>query len=66
LRVVYHNRVPVTALNNWYLLVNAYTYGGYTKEAIVAAVKHGGKTVHPTISFSAWQNSRDYKDYINR
>jgi hypothetical protein len=62
----FNNRVPASALLNWYTLVNAYTYGGYPLEAIVAAVKHGGKTVHPTISFSSWQNSKDYKDYIKK
>ncbi|MDZ4229834.1 MAG: hypothetical protein U1C53_01730, partial [Candidatus Veblenbacteria bacterium] len=41
---LYHNRVPGSALRNWYILVNAYTYGGYSLEAIAAAVRHGGKT----------------------
>ncbi|OHA55028.1 MAG: hypothetical protein A2388_03265 [Candidatus Veblenbacteria bacterium RIFOXYB1_FULL_43_13] len=62
----FNNRVPASALRNWYTLVNAYTYGGYPLEAIVAAVKHGGKTVHPTIGFFSWQNSKDYKDYIKK
>lgn len=66
LNKVYRNNVPSAALRNWYTLVNAYTYGGYPKEAIVKAVKFGGKTVHPTIPFSAWQNAKDYKDYISR
>ncbi len=66
LNQVYKNNVPAAALRNWYTLVNAYTYGGYPKEAIFKAVKHGGKTVHPTIPYSAWQNSKDYKDYINK
>lgn len=66
LNKVYNNRVPSAALKNWYTLVNAYTYGGYPKEAIVKAIKYSGKTVHPTIPFSAWRQSRDYKDYINR
>lgn len=61
---IYHNQVPASALRNWYILVNAYTYGGYPMEAITAAVKHGGKTVHPGIAFSSWQNSKDYKTYI--
>lgn len=58
------NHVPAAALRNWYTLVNAYTYGGYPLDSIVAAVKHGGKTVHPTIPYSAWQNTKDYKNYI--
>lgn len=65
LNQVYKNNVPPAALRNWYTLVNAYTYGGYTKESIVKAVRWGGRTVHPTIPFSAWQTSRDYKDYIS-
>ena len=63
---IYRNHVPASALRHWYTLVNAYTYGGYPVEAIAKAVKHGGKTVHPTIPFSAWQNSKDYKEYINK
>ena len=66
LNQVYSNQVPSAALNNWYTLVNAYTYGGYPKEAVVSAVKHGGKTVHPSIGFSSWQSSKDYKAYINK
>ncbi len=64
LNQVYRNNVPPAALRNWYTLVNAYTYGGYSKESIVKAVKWGGKTVHPTIPYSAWQTSQDFKNYI--
>lgn len=64
LNQVYNNNVPPAALRNWYTLVNAYTYGGYSIEDIVKAVKWGGKTVHPTIPYSAWQTSQDYKNYI--
>lgn len=66
LNKIYHNQVPAAALRNWYILVNAYTYGGYPMEAISAAVKHGGKTVHPAIPFSAWQHSQDYQQHIKR
>lgn len=51
---------------HWYILVNAYVYGGYPAEAIAKAIKFGGKTVHPSIPFSAWKNSLDYQNYINR
>lgn len=66
LATVFKGRVPVTAFRSWYVLVKAYVYGGYPPQALVQAVKFGGKTVHPTIPWSEWQNSRDYKAYINR
>jgi len=66
LRSVFQGRVPASVRQNWYTLVNAYAYGGYSTEAIVQSVKHGGKTVHPTIPWSEWKNSRDYKAYIAR
>lgn len=51
---------------NWEILVNAYTNNGYPVQAIAQAIKHGGKTVHPTIPWDSWKNSSDYKDYINK
>ncbi|MBI5466098.1 MAG: hypothetical protein HY974_02300 [Candidatus Kerfeldbacteria bacterium] len=62
----FSGRTPSAALRNWYTLVKAYVYGGYPMEAIVKAVKFGGKTVHPAIPWSAWKDSADYKEYINR
>lgn len=53
-------------LKNWYVLVNAYIYGNYPVEAIVQAVKFGGKTVHPIIPWEAWSQSVDYLEYINK
>jgi len=46
--------------------VNAYVYGGYPLPAIKQSVKFGGKTVHPTIPWSLWKDSQDYKNYIDR
>ncbi|MCX6785678.1 MAG: hypothetical protein NTZ18_02375 [Candidatus Komeilibacteria bacterium] len=51
---------------HWFKLVNAYIYGGYPVEAVAQAVKWSGKTVHPSIPWSAWQNSNDYKNYIDK
>ncbi|MFW0837418.1 MAG: fibronectin type III domain-containing protein [Candidatus Komeilibacteria bacterium] len=50
----------------WYRMINAYVYGNYPVEAIVQAVRWGGKTVHPTIPWSAWRHSFDYNSYIDR
>lgn len=52
--------------SNWEKLVNAYVNNGYPVEAIAQAIKWGGKTVHPTIPWSSWKNSNDYKNYINK
>jgi hypothetical protein len=52
--------------NQWQTLLKAYVYGEYPVEAIYKAIIHGGKTVHPTIPWSIWKDSRDYKYYINR
>ncbi len=51
---------------DWAVLVNAYTYSGYSEQAIKQSIRFGGKTVHPTIPFAQWQNSQDYQNYINR
>lgn len=51
---------------NWETLVNAYANNGYPLDAIAQAIKWGGKTVHPTIPWSSWKNSSDYKNYINK
>ena len=63
---IFVGRTPASARQNWYTLVKAYVYGGYPIEAITKAIKHGGKTVHPTIPWSQWKESADYKEYINR
>lgn len=62
----YRGRTPSGAARNWFTLVRARAYGGYPIEAIVQAVRFGGKTVHPSIPWSSWKNAKDYKDYINR
>ncbi len=49
---------------SWAILVNAYTYGGYSADDIAQAVRWSGKTVHPTIPLRLWQNSSDYHNYI--
>lgn len=54
------------SVKNWITVVNSYIYGGYPMEAIVKALKYSGKTVHPTIPWSVWKNSKDYSNYINR
>jgi hypothetical protein len=51
---------------DWAILVNAYTYSGYSEQAIKQSIRFGGKTVHPSIPFAQWQNSQDYQNYINR
>jgi len=57
--------VQVSA-QNWRTLSDAYIYGGYPAEAIVQAIRFGGQTVHPTISWSQWRNSNQYQSYINK
>lgn len=54
------------SVQHWYKLLNAYIYGDYPVEAIAQAIKYGGKTVHPTIGWSSWKNSDDYREYINK
>jgi len=60
----FNQKIP-QGTQDWHTLVNAYIYGGYPVQAIVQAIKFSGKTVHPTINWSAWQKSDDYKNYIN-
>ncbi len=57
--------IPISE-ENWPTVVNAYTYGGYNAHAIVQAIRFGGKTVHPTLSWSKWKEMDDYKAYINK
>jgi len=57
--------IPI-AKNNWPTLVNAYIYGGYPLPAIYKSIIFGGKTAHPTIPWTAWKNSADYLEYINK
>ncbi|MFZ5391210.1 MAG: fibronectin type III domain-containing protein [Patescibacteria group bacterium] len=63
---VFNGRIPASALRNWFVLVKAYVYGGYPLQSLTQAVKWGGKTVHPTIPWSVWKETADYKNYINR
>lgn len=65
LEQLFRKPIPV-ARNSWPTLVNAYLYGKYPVEAIYKAIIFSGKTVHPTIPWSAWQNSDDYQKYINK
>ena len=52
--------------HNWHTITNSYIYGEYFVEAIVKAIKFGGKTVHPDIPYSVWKNAKDYLNYIDR
>lgn len=65
LQIEFNGNIPKNK-QNWYALVRAYVYGAYPVKAIAQAIKHGGKTVHPTIPWPAWQNSADYQNYINK
>ncbi|MFH1900573.1 MAG: fibronectin type III domain-containing protein [Patescibacteria group bacterium] len=51
---------------NWQTLINAYIYGRYPGVAITQAIRFGGKTVHPSIGWTAWRNSAQYREYIDR
>ena len=51
---------------NWRKLSDAYIYGGYPAQTIVQAIRHGGKTVHPSIHWNAWKNSPQYLEYMNK
>ena len=57
--------IPISA-ENWPTVVNAYIYGDYSVQAIVQAIRYGGKTTHPSIPFRYWQETADYRDYINK
>ena len=59
------NRIPVHK-KYWHIIVNPYIYGNYPIQAIIQAIRFGGKTVHPNISFSAWQKAMDYIGWIGR
>ena len=59
----FNGKLPVAA-SDWATLVKAYVYGGYPVQAIYQAIIHKGKTVHPTIPWSSWKNTPDYKYYI--
>jgi len=64
LEKLFNGPIPASK-NSWPTLVNAYVYGSYPVEAIYQAIIYSGKTVHPTIPWSAWKNSADYQTYIN-
>lgn len=57
--------IPVSA-PNWPTLVSAYVYGEYPVQAIVQAIRFGGKTVHPSIPYKFWQETDTYKEFINK
>ncbi|MEA2065298.1 MAG: thrombospondin type-1 domain-containing protein, partial [Patescibacteria group bacterium] len=59
------NRIPVHK-KHWHTIVNSYVYGNYPINAITQAIKFGGKTVHPSIPFSAWKKAGDYSEWINK
>lgn len=65
LEEMFNGPIPVSE-NNWPTLVNSYIYGGYPVLAIYKSIIFGGKTVHPSIPWSAWQNAPDYQEYINK
>lgn len=58
-------KIPVSD-KNWSTLVDSYVYGGYPIPAIARAIKFGGKTVHPTIPWSAWSQTDTYKEWIKK
>lgn len=62
----FSGRVPSISRTNWFTLIKSYVYGGYPLQAITQAIKFGGKTVHPSIPYSVWKNTSDYKNYINK
>jgi hypothetical protein len=63
-----YSKKQLTGINgkNWNTITNSYIYGGYPVEAIVKAIKFGGKTVHPAISYEKWKGSKDYLEYIKK
>ncbi len=58
-------KIPVVR-KHWPTIVNSYIYGNYPVEAIIKAIKLGGKTVHPAIPYESWSKSKDYKTWINK
>ena len=62
LKAFIHRQIGYTMVSDrsWKILTNAYIYGKYPGVAITQAMRFGGKTVHPTISWSAWRNSSQY------
>lgn len=62
LRQIFHGTIPIKK-QYWQLYVNAYIYGNYPAEIIARSLRLGGKVVHPSIPWSVWRNSRDYKQY---
>lgn len=56
-------QIPISD-KNWNTIVNSYIYGGYPIPAIARAIRFGGKTVHPTISWSKWSETDTYKEWI--
>ncbi|MCK4553930.1 hypothetical protein KAU19_03130 [Candidatus Parcubacteria bacterium] len=59
------NKIPLNK-KYWHIFVNAYVYGNYPVQVIKQAIKFHGKTVHPDISFSAWQRAKDYLEWIGK
>lgn len=60
LREKFQGDIPISDMN-WAKLVNAFIYGGYDVESIHKSILLGGMTVHPSIPFSQWKKSADYK-----
>ena len=52
--------------NNWDRIFKAYAYGGDPVEALVHAPRYGWKTVHPEISYEAWRNRSEYREFIGK
>ncbi len=66
LKRYFHGRVPQSARDHWFELIRACAYGHYPAQAIIQAVRFGGKTVHPSIPWARWKTTSDYQAYINR
>lgn len=49
---------------SWLTFSNAYAFGGYSYEDIVKTIQ-GQKTVHPTLPYSVWKNTKDYQGLSN-
>lgn len=48
---------------NWFRVVNAYLYGGYSVDDVARAIKYSGKVVHPWMPKFLFKNTNDYKTY---